>query len=345
MAQLCDLLERRDASPEDIALAIAADEYPSLDTTKVLDEIIAWAHCLRQRIDEAGRGPQDLVPCFRRYVFEDLGFRGDEDYDEPRANYLSELMRRRRGSPVAMAVLLMALGSRAGVLVEPIGFPGHFLVRVEGKYMDPCDGGYPIDRERLLALAVETRAALRNRSQPTSAARSIAWSWKRAASRGLASGDCLQCADAVGAQPLPFRPQLALVLHTVAAAQSAALVAPHLEPVFEHFPNREHMLDWRQSADERTTQVEPLSPQAPTSRQESLQRLGTGGADAGCDLCDRGPAVEVAVGRRSSGAADLAPSVASLLALRGAFFDLMLGSVSLSSLAVLLDGVDDVAPL
>ncbi len=156
MAQLCDLLELNDACPEDIALAIAADEYPSLSAARELEQIATWAAQLRAQIDEAGLSGQDVLPCLYRYVYGQLGFSGDEDYDEPRASYLNDVIARRRGSPVAMAVLLMAIGGRAGVLVEPIGYPGHFLVRVEGMYMDPCDGGHPIDRDKLLALAVET---------------------------------------------------------------------------------------------------------------------------------------------------------------------------------------------
>src|SRR5262249_54279162 len=54
------------------------------------------------------------------------------------------------------AVVLMAIGSRAGIAVDAIAFPGHFLVCVEGVYVDPDSGGFPLDRARLLDLARES---------------------------------------------------------------------------------------------------------------------------------------------------------------------------------------------
>jgi regulator of sirC expression with transglutaminase-like and TPR domain len=89
-------------------------------------------------------------------VRHEIGFRGSDDYDDPRSNYLNDVIERRTGSPVAMAVVLMALGRRAGVDVQGVAFPGHFLVRVEGHYADPFEGGAPLERERLLSLARES---------------------------------------------------------------------------------------------------------------------------------------------------------------------------------------------
>jgi regulator of sirC expression with transglutaminase-like and TPR domain len=52
----------------------------------------------------------------------------------------------------------MALGERAGMDVEGVGFPGHFLVRVggpDGVYQDPFNGGVLLDGQGLSSLAAE----------------------------------------------------------------------------------------------------------------------------------------------------------------------------------------------
>jgi regulator of sirC expression with transglutaminase-like and TPR domain len=46
----------------------------------------------------------------------------------------------------------MALGRRAGLPVEGIGLPGHFLVRVAGSLVDAHGDGAPVDRDQARAL-------------------------------------------------------------------------------------------------------------------------------------------------------------------------------------------------
>ncbi len=141
-------------APEDAAFAIAADEYATL---RVLP--------YRCRLDELGAGlarraaTSDAIGRARllcRYLHHEVGFRGSDDYDDPRNNYLNDVIDRRTGSPVALAVMLMAVGRRAGIDVRGVAFPGHFLVRIEGHFADPFEGGAPIERGRLLSLARET---------------------------------------------------------------------------------------------------------------------------------------------------------------------------------------------
>jgi regulator of sirC expression with transglutaminase-like and TPR domain len=91
------------------------------------------------------------------YVYGELGFAGDrETYDDPRNSYLDDVLSRRTGLPISLAVVLCALGRRAGVVVEGVGFPGHFLARVGGPggvYVDPFHGGRLLDEPALARLA------------------------------------------------------------------------------------------------------------------------------------------------------------------------------------------------
>lgn len=69
----------------------------------------------------------------------------------------TDVIDKRRGTPTALAIVLIALGRRAGVELSPIAFPGHFLVRsaqASGDvFIDPTDGGHPIPRAALVELA------------------------------------------------------------------------------------------------------------------------------------------------------------------------------------------------
>jgi regulator of sirC expression with transglutaminase-like and TPR domain len=141
-------------SAEDAAFAIAADEYPTLRVGRY-----------RRRLDELGArlarrvAPLEAIGRARllcEFVHHEVGFRGSDDYDDPRANYLNDVIDRRTGSPVALGVVLIGVGRRAGIDVRGVAFPGHFLIRIEGHYADPFEGGAPIDRTRLVGLARET---------------------------------------------------------------------------------------------------------------------------------------------------------------------------------------------
>jgi len=144
----------RARAPEEVAFAIGADEYPGLDAGP-------YSHWFDQHgVELAGRivGGDALARARQlcHYLKSEIGFRGSDDYDDPRGNFLNDVIDRRTGSPVAMAVVLMALGRRAGLEGSGVAFPGHFLVRIERRYADPFEGGAPLDRERLLSLARET---------------------------------------------------------------------------------------------------------------------------------------------------------------------------------------------
>ena len=157
-----------DLRPEDVALHVAVDAHPSLDRSVVRGALDALAAPLGAAVGAGAPGRAaalanaELADALAGHVYGTLGFRGEDDYGDARGNYLDDVIERRAGSPVALGVLLVAVGERAGIEVEPIGFPGHFLVRIGSVHLDPFDGGHPLDRESLLALATETLGSVRD---------------------------------------------------------------------------------------------------------------------------------------------------------------------------------------
>jgi len=155
---LVSVLERPNVRVEDVAILIAKEANPVLDD-----------HAMRRGLDGLGaealirRGlhstPERDGRILAELLFEELGFVGErDDYYNPYNSYLDKVMLRRKGIPISLSVLTMAVGERAGMEVEGVGFPGHFLVRVggpDGVYQDPFHGGDLLDGHGLRNLAAQ----------------------------------------------------------------------------------------------------------------------------------------------------------------------------------------------
>lgn len=157
-AALAETLEAADARPgPDVApgaLAIAAIEYPRLDPGEWLGQLEAFgARALALVAREAGAdGPLHArVDAVNLCLFGDLGFRGNRDrYGDIRNSCLNQVIERRTGIPITLSVVYMDVARQAGLRVEGVNFPGHFLVRVHdgapsagprGLLVDPFNEG------------------------------------------------------------------------------------------------------------------------------------------------------------------------------------------------------------
>ena len=70
------------------------------------------------------------IKALNEYLFDELQFTGNiEHYTDPRNSFLNEVLDRRTGIPITLAVVYMEVARRAGLEVEGINFPGHFLLR------------------------------------------------------------------------------------------------------------------------------------------------------------------------------------------------------------------------
>jgi regulator of sirC expression with transglutaminase-like and TPR domain len=140
------LLARDPAAPLDVAelaLRLAADEYPDLDVDAYLSELAGMAHEAKRYL---GGSLEARARGLCRYLFHDCGFRGNvQDYYDPRNSYLNEVLDRRTGLPITLSAVAIAVGGRAGLDVVGVGLPGHFVAKaVAGGaevLFDPFHGG------------------------------------------------------------------------------------------------------------------------------------------------------------------------------------------------------------
>jgi regulator of sirC expression with transglutaminase-like and TPR domain len=135
---LARALDEADARPDPAfapgALAIASVEYPSLDAGRYLARLDAIGDEALAVVNAAAgvEGPLHArVEAINRCLYGTLGFRGNrEHYGDVRNSCLNQVIDRRTGIPITMAIVYMDVARRAGLRVEGINFPGHFLVRV-----------------------------------------------------------------------------------------------------------------------------------------------------------------------------------------------------------------------
>lgn len=137
------------------AIACALHDYPLRDA----EPVRVLAHNAAERLAEriAGESPEDALA---ETLSADMRLNGDLlTYDDPANTDIIDVVERRRGLSVALAVLYLDAARRAGVRAQGVDFPGHFLIRVdtpEGPVaLDPFSQG------RLVLPSELTRRALR----------------------------------------------------------------------------------------------------------------------------------------------------------------------------------------
>jgi regulator of sirC expression with transglutaminase-like and TPR domain len=131
------------------ALVIARVEYPSLDPVPYVAALDRMGQEAAARLQQVG---DDSVRAFNEYLYDEQGFAGNrERYDDPRNSFINEVLDRRIGIPISLAVIYLEVARRAGLEVDGINFPGHFLLRAresgardaasELVIIDPFHGG------------------------------------------------------------------------------------------------------------------------------------------------------------------------------------------------------------
>lgn len=118
------------------ALAIAAGADPDLDPGTWLQEL-----------DRLAQGVDSLESLIHRLFVEERFAGNTTNYYDPRNSLLHQVLRRKLGIPITLSIVCLEVGRRAGVALEGISMPGHFLVRpmATDHYLDAFNGGTLLD--------------------------------------------------------------------------------------------------------------------------------------------------------------------------------------------------------
>jgi regulator of sirC expression with transglutaminase-like and TPR domain len=111
------------------ALYIARDEYPQIDISGYLAQLKEWGTQLKkQSTKKPGSSRLDLL---NDLLFQQMQFSGNIDnYYDPKNSFLNDVIDSRKGIPISLSVIYLELAWSLGLDATGVGFPGHFLVRV-----------------------------------------------------------------------------------------------------------------------------------------------------------------------------------------------------------------------
>ena len=136
------------------ALCIAADGRPQLEFEPTVTAVDAMAERVRIRLDR-GDGPEVGVARLHGVLYHEQRLRGPRttEYDDVRNSQIDQVIERRIGLPIALAVIELEVAWRIGIRLQGIGLPGHFILRTPtGTLIDPADSGRSLTPDDCQAL-------------------------------------------------------------------------------------------------------------------------------------------------------------------------------------------------
>jgi len=128
-------------------------EYPDLDVDEYIQKINRIGMSLKESINDV-KNPTYLISMLNEHLFENLGFSGDDDdYFNPKHNFLNEVIDKKLGLPITISILYVAVAKFIGLDLKIVGFPSHILVKYnEEMILDPFNDGELLDVDDLQAI-------------------------------------------------------------------------------------------------------------------------------------------------------------------------------------------------
>lgn len=150
------LIDEEDVVLDEAALSLALLDHPGTDLVPYHDLLDA----VEMRLDLFGgdaNTPVERADALAAVLAGEFGFAGDvETYDDPANADMISVLDRRRGLPVSLSILWVAMARRLGWSADVLDVPGHVLVVIGTEaapvIVDPFAGGVRVDAERLAAL-------------------------------------------------------------------------------------------------------------------------------------------------------------------------------------------------
>ena len=104
----------------------------------ILDE---YGRELSMLLDDASVS-RERIETIAGYLCGAQSYNGNtDDYYEVDNSLMPRVIDSRRGIPISITLFYMMVGGRAGMKIEGVNLPGHFLAKHDGVLFDPFEGG------------------------------------------------------------------------------------------------------------------------------------------------------------------------------------------------------------
>jgi regulator of sirC expression with transglutaminase-like and TPR domain len=138
------------------ALLLARTVAPRIDIREICTTLDAIGTRCHELIVEPA-SPREKCRIVNRVLFHEWGFHGNvEHYTDPRNSFLDQVLARRTGIPISLSIVYLLVAERAGLELEPVGLPGHFVVGCFSDdlpfFIDPFDRGLFRDADEVVDL-------------------------------------------------------------------------------------------------------------------------------------------------------------------------------------------------
>lgn len=128
------------------ALALASFDRPRVDLARYRDHLRLLARDVGRHAGAAAGDLEARARALNEIILLKYGYSGDDlTYDDLQNANLIRVIDRRKGLPVVLGILYIHAARAQGWDIAGLGFPGHFLVRLdlaaERLILDPFHGG------------------------------------------------------------------------------------------------------------------------------------------------------------------------------------------------------------
>lgn len=140
---------------------LAATFSPKDDFSTHREALDQWGVEVARRLPKA-QTPLDRVETISEFLSNEVMLRGnEEDYYQLENSLLPNVIDSGLGIPISLALVYILVGRRAGLQIDGVGLPGHFLVRHEDIFFDPFHGGRRVCLDECRALMHQQNLVLR----------------------------------------------------------------------------------------------------------------------------------------------------------------------------------------
>jgi regulator of sirC expression with transglutaminase-like and TPR domain len=150
------LLDDEAIEPDAAALKIAGLDHPQADLTEYTELLAEMTERLLARAVTA-HSSDEQAAALSEVLAVEFSLEGDrQTYDDPANADMIRVLERRRGLPVALSILYVAIGRRVGWEVYALNTPGHVVVGLreadELILLDPFNRGARVSADELSAM-------------------------------------------------------------------------------------------------------------------------------------------------------------------------------------------------